>query len=92
MLGRKRTAPQVAALALFFAASVAMPFFHTERTVGGSTSCPACHFQTGSLATGQIVLFHLPELVLTGWALEAESAAPFEVVPPLGVSRAPPLV
>lgn len=37
-------------------------FFHTEKSIRTSDSCPACHFQNSTLMTSQINFFHLPQL------------------------------
>lgn len=39
-------------------------FFHTEKNLRKSNSCPACHFQNSTLTTSQINFFHLPQLFL----------------------------
>ena len=92
MLRRKKILLIFALTAGFLAASLLANYLHTERTLESSTDCPACHFQTSSLAAGQVDLFHLPELLLLASVNDPEDDRLQKPFSPLGVSRAPPLV
>jgi hypothetical protein len=74
----------------FLLATLFVHFFHTEKGIHPSGTCPACHFQTTSLAAGLSLAIVLPELllieVLPVPELNLESPALFFDL----VSRSPP--
>jgi hypothetical protein len=76
----------------FLFATLFVHFFHTERGLHPDGSCPACHFQTTSLAVGLSLAIILPQLqlveILAVWESRSESPAIFFDF----VSRPPPLV
>jgi len=49
-------------LIVFFSLTVSIGFFHTEKTIVPSPSCPACHFQGTALAVHIIDFFQQPEI------------------------------
>jgi hypothetical protein len=75
---------------VFLFATLFIHFFHTEKGLLPDSSCPACHFQTSSLAVGLCLAIILPRLLLVEilpvWESRSESRAVFFDL----VSRAPP--
>jgi len=47
---------------LFISLVLFINFFHTEKTIKKSDSCPACHFQSSSITTHTINFFVHPQL------------------------------
>jgi hypothetical protein len=76
--------------ASFLLATLLVHFFHTEKGIHPDGSCPACHFQTSSLAVGLSLAIILPQLLLVEilpvWESEFESPVVFFDL----VSRSPP--
>ncbi|MDH4271274.1 MAG: hypothetical protein OEW18_04785 [Candidatus Aminicenantes bacterium] len=76
--------------ASFLLATLLVHFFHTEKGIHPDGSCPACHFQTSSLAIGMSLAIILPQLVLAEilsvWESEFESPVVFFDL----TSRSPP--
>jgi ABC-type Mn2+/Zn2+ transport system permease subunit len=78
--------------AVFLFATLFVHFFHTEKGLHSDCTCPACQFQTTSLAVGLILAIFLPRLLfvefLPVWECNIETRAIlFDLV-----SRPPPLV
>jgi hypothetical protein len=48
---------------VFLFASLFVNFFHTEKGPRPDATCPACHFQTTSLAVALILAIVLPRLL-----------------------------
>jgi hypothetical protein len=74
----------------FLFATLFVHFFHTEKGLRPDGSCPACHFQTSSLAVGLSLAVNLPRLlfveILPAWESHLESQTiSFDLV-----SRSPP--
>jgi hypothetical protein len=76
--------------ASFLLATLLVHFFHTEKGIHPDGTCPACHFQTSSLAVGLSLAIILPRLllveVLPVWESDDETPALFCDL----VSRSPP--
>gem|GEM_PF-1369908 len=49
---------------VFLATILLVNFFHTEKSPFPSSSCPACHLQQTSLATGVALVLYVPQLLL----------------------------
>lgn len=62
MTRRYRKDFNIAFLFIFLGLILSINFIHTEDTLQRSNSCPACQFQSSTLATAQINFFHLPQL------------------------------
>jgi hypothetical protein len=62
MRGKKESFLLIAFLVVFFAVSLLINFFHTEKTIFHKDNCPACNFLNSTFATGQINFFQIPEL------------------------------
>jgi hypothetical protein len=75
---------------VFLFVTLFIHFFHTEKGLRPDNSCPACHFQTSSLAVGLSLAIILPSLllleILSARESDLESRAVFFEL----VSRAPP--
>ncbi|MGB7294702.1 MAG: hypothetical protein WBC70_03865 [Candidatus Aminicenantales bacterium] len=80
----------LAVFSSFLLATLLVHFFHTEKGILPDGTCPACHFQTSSLAVGMSPAIILPQLllieVLPFCESDVESPALFFDL----VSRAPP--
>jgi hypothetical protein len=90
MSRRKRDLFFLGVLGIFLFAILFIHFFHTEKGLRSEGSCPACHFQTTSLAVGLTMAFDLPRLsfveTLPVWESHVESqSVSFDLV-----SRSPP--
>jgi hypothetical protein len=76
--------------ASFLLATLLVHFFHTEKGIHPAGTCPACHFQTSSLAVGLSLAIILPQLLLVEvlpiWESDIETPALFFDL----VSRSPP--
>jgi len=82
----------VAFLLAFLFVSLLVNFSHCEKKVHSSYFCPACHFQSSALATGQINFFMLPPLSTLG---TLNSFEPFQYKHIFFIhpnSRSPPLI
>jgi len=51
-------------LFIFLLTTLFINYFHTNECFRTHNLCPACHFQSSTLATSQINFFHLPQLTL----------------------------
>jgi len=90
MSRRRRGFIFLAVFTFFLFATLFVHFFHTEKGLRSDGSCPACHFQTTSLAVGLSLAVNLPRLlfveILPAWESHLESQAiSFDLV-----SRSPP--
>ncbi len=87
---RRRGLIFLGVFASFLLAVLLAHFFHTERGIHSCGSCPACHFQTSSLAVGLSTAVILPRLlpaeILPVCESDPESPALFFDL----VSRSPP--
>jgi len=76
----------------FLFATLFVHFFHNEKGLRPDSSCPACHFQSSSLAVGLSLAIVLPRLslieILPVWESRCETPAVSLDL----VSRPPPLV
>jgi hypothetical protein len=90
MSRRRRGFLFLGVFAIFLFATLFVHFFHTEKGLRPDGSCPACHFQTTSLAVGLGLTIILPRLLLVEilpvWESHAESPALYFDL----VSRSPP--
>lgn len=90
MSRRRRGLLFLGVFAIFLFATLFVHFFHTEKGLRPDSSCPACHFQTTSLAVGLGLTIILPQLLLVEilpvWESHLESPAIFFDL----VSRSPP--
>ena len=91
MSRRRRGLVFLGVFVVFLFATLFVHFFHTEKGLATERSCPACHFQTTSLAVGLSLTIILPRLllveVLPVWEYDLETRALiFDLV-----SRPPPL-
>jgi hypothetical protein len=91
MSRRKHGVLCVAVLLLFLLATFFVHFFHTEKGLRPSASCPACHFQSTSLAVGLGLAIVLPQFPLVEMLIVLESDAEMPVLSFELVSRPPPL-
>lgn len=64
MSRRHRALIVLAVFSCFVLATLLFHFFHTEKGFHPDGACPACHFQTSSLAVGQNPAIILPQLLL----------------------------
>jgi hypothetical protein len=91
MSRRKRGLIFLGVFASFVLATLFVHFFHTEKGIHSDGTCPACHFQTSSLAVGLSLAIILPQLllveVLPVWESDIKSPAIFFDF----VSRSPPI-
>jgi hypothetical protein len=90
MSRRRRGLFVLGVFGIFLFATLFIHFFHTEKGPCPEGSCPACHFQTTSLAAGLSLAVDLPRLALVetlpAWESRVESqAVSFDLV-----SRSPP--
>jgi len=65
-------------------------FLHTEKTIRDDSFCPACHFLTSALATGQIHFFSLPPLILLATFISLDSPSAKGIFILSSFSRSPP--
>jgi hypothetical protein len=90
MSRRKRGLIFLGVFVSFVLATLFVHFFHTEKGIHPDGTCPACHFQTSSLAVGLSLAIILPQLllveVLPVWESDIETPALFFD----RVSRSPP--
>ncbi|MFZ2055384.1 MAG: hypothetical protein WAU81_14445 [Candidatus Aminicenantales bacterium] len=90
MRQRRRGLIFLGVFASFVLATLLVHFFHTEKGLHPDESCPACHFQTSSLAVGVSLAIILPQLLLVEilpvWESRLESPVVFFDL----VSRSPP--
>ncbi len=90
MRNRRKIYAHVFFLMGFLTVTLGINFTHTERTLGSSDYCPACHFQNSTFTTSQIDFFHLPQLVLLD---SLDWCEPYQIHETLSVSplsRSPP--
>jgi len=92
MSRRKRGLIFLGVFAGFLFVTLFVNFFHTEKGLQGDESCPACHFQTNSLAVGLSLDIVLPRLLLVGVPPGCEYGLEAPDVCLALVSRSPPLV
>jgi len=92
MSRRRRGLLFLGVFAIFLFATLFVHFFHTEKGLRPDGSCPACRFQTTSLAVGLSLTIVLSRLLLVEtlpiWEAHLEAPAIFFEL----VSRSPPLV
>jgi hypothetical protein len=74
----------------FFFISLCVNFAHTEKTVKNDFACPACHFLTSALTTGQINFFTLPRLLFLATFISLDLVFAREVFILSPLSRSPP--
>jgi hypothetical protein len=77
-------------LLLFAGITLAIDFFHCEKGLSGTASCPACQFKNSTLATGQTMAFEVPKLVLVEQVSAFEAVGCEEPFIHFPVSRSPP--
>ncbi|MDH4270576.1 MAG: hypothetical protein OEW18_01225 [Candidatus Aminicenantes bacterium] len=70
--------------------SLCINFLHTEKTVKNDYACPACHFLTSALTTGQILFFSIPRLLLLATIVSRDFLYIKEVFTLSPLSRSPP--
>jgi len=92
MSRRRRGLFFLGVFAVFLFATLFINFFHTEKGLRPDSSCPACHFQTSSLAVGLSLTIILPRLLLVAVLSVWESKLEIPAVLFDLVSRPPPLV
>jgi hypothetical protein len=90
MSRRKRGLVVLGVFTIFLFASLFVHFFHTEKGLSPDSSCPACHFQTSSLAVGLSLAVTLPQLLLVEVLSVGESHSEILAVFSELVSRSPP--
>jgi len=79
-------------LGIVFLAVAFLPFCHTERTIGESRTCPACHFFNVSAAVLILAVVLVIRPAFAGTIARVSVSLPF-VAPLDGTdSRSPPLV
>jgi len=66
MTKKKKKLLNLLFLFLFLTVALFINFFHTEKTIKKSDSCPACHFQSSSFTTHTINFFVHPQLFFLG--------------------------
>jgi len=90
MSRRRRGLFFLGVFAVFLFATLFVHFFHTEKGLRPDSSCPACHFQSTSLAVSLSLTIILPRLllieILPVWESCLENPAVFFDL----VSRSPP--
>lgn len=59
-------------LIVFLAISISIGLCHTDSALGADSSCPACCFQSCSVAIDVIDFYHQPELVYLETTCQAE--------------------
>lgn len=62
MISRRRPVFHLLFLGVFLSLTLFINFFHTEHSLNGSNTCPACQFQNSTLTTSQINFFQIPQL------------------------------
>jgi hypothetical protein len=87
---RTKRALHLAFLLGFVLVSLCINFLHTERTVKNDGLCPACHFLSSALTTGQIHFFSLPRLLLLATIIFLDLLYIKEVFSLSPLSRSPP--
>jgi ABC-type Mn2+/Zn2+ transport system permease subunit len=90
MSQRRRGLFFLGVFAVFLFASLFVHFFHTEKGLRPDSSCPACHFQSTSLAVGLSLAIILPQLLLVEILPVSESHLESAAVFFDLVSRSPP--
>ncbi|MBN2409523.1 MAG: hypothetical protein JXE07_07270 [Candidatus Aminicenantes bacterium] len=63
MSRRQRGLVFLAVFSSFLLATLFVHFFHTEKGIHPEGTCPACHFQTSSIAVGLSPAIILPPLL-----------------------------
>jgi hypothetical protein len=76
---------------IFLLILLTVNFFHTEKNLDHSGSCPACHFQISSLSLTPILPVQLPALLLVETLSCLDSSVNAAVFVIDRVSRSPPL-
>ena len=87
---RRRFSVGLAVLFLFLCVTLLINFAHTEKTLHASQNCPACHFQSSSLATQATPCFVLPRIAFIQ-TVEAAVASEYQYLAAIDLSsRGPP--
>ena len=92
MYRRRRGLVFLAVFASFFLATLLVHFFHTEKGLRPEGTCPACHFQTSSLAVGLSLAIVLPTFLLVEVLPISESDVKNPALFFHLVSRSPPSI
>ncbi len=88
--GEKKIFSVAFLLAFLFIAGV-INYFHTDGIWGMDPCCPACAFQSSTIATAQVVVVDVPQLVAMGFC-QIETYRDRESQPlPAEPARAPPI-
>jgi len=77
-------------LLIFLSLTLFINFFHTGKNILENCDCPACHFQSSTLATNLMIYLYLPQFMLLERLITFESFQynqPHLIIP---LSRAPP--
>ncbi len=91
MVYRKSGVFAIGVFLFFLFVLLTVNFFHTEKNLNSSESCPACHFQQSSLSVGPALPVQLPPLCLIAILPYMDLSQKTPVFSISLASRSPPL-
>jgi hypothetical protein len=91
VIKKHRSGINLILLCLFLFPTLLIHFLHSESSINGSNTCPACHFQNSTLTTAQVPVVILPQLELFEILRSIRSAHYNQIYYIQPSSRSPPL-